>query len=149
MSVIEKISRMSQSGCDYDVLMDYIQKNLDILECELNGSEYEEPKKHDYNFCIDCNKEMLIDYQKSILVCTNCGQCNYYHVYISSYNHAMKPLRSRCIYKRSDNFKAVLNQFFYGGKQFVPDDAMNTLRNEIHNRDKVLYNYTISLTIPY
>ena len=60
----------------------------------------------------------------------------------------MKPLTSRCIYKRSDNFKAIPNQFFYGGKQFVPDDVMNTLRNEIHNRDNVLYNYAIPLTIP-
>ena len=45
MLVIEEISRMSSSGCDDDVLMDYIQKNLDALECELNGDEYKEPKK--------------------------------------------------------------------------------------------------------
>ena len=60
----------------------------------------------------------------------------------------MKPLRSRCIYKRSDNFKVILNQFFYGGKQLVPDNVMNTLRNEISNRDNILYNYAIPLTIP-
>ena len=52
MSVVEKISKMSKSGCDVDVLMDYIQNNFDILECELNGDEYEEPKKHNYNLCI-------------------------------------------------------------------------------------------------
>ena len=63
MSVIEKISRMSNSGCDDDVLMNYIQENFDILECESNGDEYEEPKKHDYNFCKECNLEMLIDYR--------------------------------------------------------------------------------------
>ena len=44
MSVIEEISRMSSSGCDDDVVMDYIQKKLDVLECELNGDEYKEPK---------------------------------------------------------------------------------------------------------
>ena len=79
MSVIEEISReisrMSNSGCDDDVLMNYIQRNFEILDCELNGDKYEEPKKHNYNFCIDCNKEMLIDNQNSILVCTNCGLC--------------------------------------------------------------------------
>ena len=49
MSVIEEISRMSNSGCDDDVLMNYIQKNFEILD------EYEETKKHNYNFCINCN----------------------------------------------------------------------------------------------
>ena len=52
----------------------------------------------------------------------------------------MKPLRRKCIYKRLDNFKVILNQFFYGGKQFVQDDVMNSIRNEIHNRDNILYN---------
>ena len=147
MSVMEKISRMSNSGCDDDVLMDYIEKNLDILECELNRDKYEEPKKYNYDFCIDCNKEILIDNQNYTLVWMNCGLCEYYLVYVRSYNHTMKPLRSRCIYKRSDNFKAILNQFFYGGKQLVPDNVMNTLWNEIHNRDNMLHYYKIPLTI--
>ena len=60
----------------------------------------------------------------------------------------MKPLRRKCICKRSDNFKAILNQFFYGGKQLVPDDVMKAIGNEIHNRDNILYNYEIPLTIP-
>ena len=60
----------------------------------------------------------------------------------------MTPLRRKCIYKRLDNFKVILNQFFYDGKQFVPDDVMNAIRNEIHNRDNILYNYDIPLTIP-
>ena len=70
MSVIEKISRMS-NRCDDDVIMNYVQNNFDILDCELNGDECEEPKKHNYNFCKDCNLEISIDYQKSILVYTN------------------------------------------------------------------------------
>ena len=45
MSVMEEISRMSNSGCDDDVLMNYIQNNFDILDCELNGDKYEEPQK--------------------------------------------------------------------------------------------------------
>ena len=60
----------------------------------------------------------------------------------------MQPLRRKCVYKRYDNFEAILNQFFCGGKQLVPDDVMNAIRNEIHNRDNVLYNYEIPLTIP-
>ena len=148
MSVIEKISRMSNSGCDDDVLVNYIQENFDILECEFNGDEYEDPKKHNYSFWIDCNKKMLKDYQKSILVCTNCDLCEYYPVYVRSYNHSMKQSRIRCIYKRSDNFKVILNQFFYGGNQLVPDDVMNVIRNEIHNGDNILFYYKIPLTIP-
>ena len=101
-----------------------------------------------YNFCVACNKEMSLDSQKSIVVCTKCGLCEYYPAYVTSYNHLMKPLRRKCIYKRSDNFKVILNQFFYGGKQLVPDDGMKTIRNEIHNRDNILYNYEIPLTIP-
>ena len=60
----------------------------------------------------------------------------------------MKPLRRKCIYKRSDSFKAILNQFFYGGKQLVPHDVMKAIMNEIHNRDNILYNYEMPLTIP-
>ena len=86
ISVIEEISKMSNGDCDDDVLMN-------ILECEFNGDEHEEPKKHNYKFCIDCNKEVLIDNQNSILVCTNCGLCEYYPVYVRSYNHTMKPLK--------------------------------------------------------
>ena len=82
---------------------------------------------------------MLIDSQKSI--CTNCSLCEYYPAYVASYNHMMKRLRSRYIYE-------ILNQFFCGGKQFVPDDIMNAIVNEIHNRDNILYNYDIHLTIP-
>ena len=59
----------------------------------------------------------------------------------------MKPLRRKCIYKRSDNFKAILNQFFDGGKQLVPDDVMKAIRNET-NKTNMLYNYEIPLTIP-
>ena len=52
------------------------------------------------------------------------------------------------MYERSDNFKVIPNQFFCGRKQPVPDNVMNTLRNEIHNRDNISYNYPIPLTIP-
>ena len=147
MSVIEEITKLSRNGYD-DALLNYICDNYDEIQCEVNGDEYEKPKKHNRNFCMDYNLEMLIDYRKSILVCTNCGLCDYYPVYVNSYNHTIKPLRRKCVYKRSDNFKVILNQFFNGGKQFVPDDVMDTLRNEIHNRDNISYNYEITLTIP-
>ena len=58
----------------------------------------------------------------------------------------IQPFRRKCVYKRLDNFKVILNQFIYGGKNLVPD--VNTLRNETHNRDNVLYNYTIPIMIP-
>ena len=60
----------------------------------------------------------------------------------------MQPLRRKCIYKRSDNFKVILNQFFYGGKKLVPDDVMEVIRAEIHDGTNILYNYTIPITIP-
>ena len=60
----------------------------------------------------------------------------------------MQPLRRKCIYKRSDNFKVILNQFFYGGKRVVPDDIMEMIRDEIHNETNILYPYEIPLTIP-
>ena len=147
MPVLEKILILLKNGCD-DVLLNYICDNYDEIECELNVDGCEESKKHNYNFCVSCNKEMLLDSQKSILVCTKCGLCEYYPVYVTSYNHSMKPLRRKCIYKRLDRFKAISNQFFNVGKQLVPDDVMNTIRNKIHSRDNILYCYEIPLTIP-
>ena len=148
MSVIEEISKLSKNGCNDDVLLNYIYENHDELECELNGNEYEVPKKHKRNFCIDCNLEMLIDYEKSTLVCTKCGVFEYYPVHVQSYNHTMRYSRRKCIYKRSDNFKVILDQFFYGGKKVVPDDIMETIRGEIHDGTNILYPYEIPLTIP-
>ena len=147
MSIIEEISRMSKSGHNDRELLEYIDKHYDEIECELNGDEYKEPK-HNRNLCIDCNMEMTIDYQKSTLVCMKCGLCEYYPVYVTSYNHTMQPLRRKCFYKRSVNFKVILNQFFYGGKKLVLDNVMETIRDEIHDETNILYNYTIPLTIP-
>ena len=148
MSIIEGVSIMSKSGCSDMELLEYINEHFDELECELNGDVYKEPKKHKRNFCIDCNLEMLIDYEKSILVCIKCGVFKYYPVHVQSYNHTMRYSRRKCIYKRYDNFKTILEQFFYGRNQLVPDDVMKAIRNEICNRDNILYNYTIPLTIP-
>ena len=60
----------------------------------------------------------------------------------------MQPSRRKCIYKRSDNFKVILNQFFYGGNRVVPDDIMKTIRDEIHDGTNILYPYEIPLMIP-
>ena len=69
-------------------------------------------------------------------------------MYVASYNHTMQPLRRKCLYKKSDNFKVILNQFFYGGKKLVPDDVMKAIRAEIHDGTNILYPYEIPLTIP-
>ena len=91
---------------------------------------------------------MTIDYQKSTLVCKKCGLFEYYPVHVASYNHTMQPLRRKCLYKRSDNFKVILNQFFYGGRKLVPDNVMETIRDEIHDVTNILYNFDIPLMIP-
>ena len=95
-----------------------------------------------------CKLRKIVDYQKSTLVCMKCGLCEYYPVYAISYNHTMQPFRRKCVYKRCDNFKVILNQFIYGGKKHVPDDVMEAIRGEIHDGTKILYNYTIPITIP-
>ena len=128
---MDEISRMSKSGCSDMELLEYVNEHYDELECTLNGEVYEEPKKHDRYFCLDCKLRKIVDYEKSTLVCTKCGVFEYYPVHVQSYNHTMRYSRRKCIYKRSDNFKTILDQFFYGGKQFVPDDIMKTIRDEI------------------
>ena len=147
MLFIEEVSRMSKSGYSDIELLEYIDKHFDEIECELNWKEYKEPK-HNRNLCIDCNMVKRIDYERSTLVCTKCGLCKYYPIYVASYNHTMQPLRRKRIYKRSDNFKVILNQFFYDGNRVVPDDIMETIRGEIHDETNILYPYEIPLTIP-
>ena len=148
MSILETISMMSKYGYTDKELLEYIDENHDELECELNGDEYEAPEKHKRNFCTDCNLEMLIDYERSTLVCTKCGVFEFYSIYMSSYNHTMQPSRRKCIYKRSDNFKVILNQFLCIQNQKVPDEVIRTLWNQINNKDNLLYNFNISLSIP-
>ena len=97
---------------------------------------------------MDCKLRRIVDYERSTLVCTKCGLYEYYPVYVASYNHTMQPSRRKCIYKRSDNFKVILNQFFYGGNRVVPDGIMETIRGEIHDETNILYPYEIPLTIP-
>ena len=145
MSILETISKCGYSDLE---LLEYIDKHYDEIECELNGEEYEEPKKYDRYFCMDCKSRKIVDYERSILVCTKCGLFEYYPVYVSSYNHTMRYSRRKCIYKRHDNFKVILNQFLYGGKRVVPDDVMEMIRSEIHDGTNILYPYEIPLTIP-
>ena len=148
MSYIEKVSWISKSGYSDIELLEYIDEHFDEIECELNGEVYKEPKKCDHNFCMDCKLRKIVDYERSTLVCIKCGLCEYYPVYVASYNHTMQPSRRKCIYKRSDNFKVILNQLFNGGKKLVPDDVMETIRDEVHDKTNVLYPYEIPLTIP-
>ena len=145
MSILETISK---SGYTDEELLEYIDEHYDEIECELNGEEYKEPKKCDRYFCMGCKLRKIVDYEKSTLVCTKCGVFEYYPVHVPSYNHTMQPSRRKCIYKRYDNFKIILNQFFYGGKRVVPDDIMETIRDEIHDETNILYPYEIPLTIP-
>ena len=147
MSFIEEISWMSKSGYSDIELLEYIDKHFDEIECELNGEEYKEPKKRDRYFCMDCKLRKIVDYERSTLVCTKCGLCEYCPVYVASYNHTMQPLRRKCIYKRSDNFKVILNQFFYGGRSLFQMMLCKTIRDEIHDGTNILYNYTIPITI--
>ena len=148
VTVMDEISWMSESGYSAIELLEYIDDHYDELECALNGEVYEEPKKHDRYFCMDCKLRKIVDYERSTLVCTKCGVFEYYPVHVQSYNHTMRYSRRKCIYKRSDNFKTILDQFFYGGNKVVPDDVMKAIRDEIHNETNILYNYTIPLTIP-
>ena len=148
MSILETISMMSKCGYTDKELLEYIDKHYDEIECELSGEVYEEPKKRDRYFCMGCKLRKTVDYERSTLVCTKCGVFEYYPAYVSSYNHTMQPLRRKCIYKRYDNFKVILNQFFYGGKRVVPDDVMVAIKDEIHDGTNILYNYTIPITIP-
>ena len=115
MSFIEKNSWMSKCGYSDIELLEYIDRHFDEFECKLNGEEYKEPK-HNRNLCTDRNVVKMIDYESSTLVCTKCGLCEYYPIYVASYNHTMQYSRRKCIYKRSDNFKVIPNQFFNGGK---------------------------------
>ena len=148
MSILETISMISKCGYTDEELLEYIDDHYDEIECELNGEMYEEPKKYDRYFCMDCKSRKIVDYERSTLVCIKCGVFEYYPVYVSSYNHTMRYSRRKCIYKRHDNFKVILNQFFYGGKRVVPDDVMEMISSEIHDETNILYNYTIPLTIP-
>ena len=148
MSYIEEVSWMSESGYSDIELLKYVNKHFGEIECEFNGEEYKEPKKYDSYFCMDCKLRKIVDYKRSTLVCTKCGLCEYYPVYVASYNHTVQPSRRKCIYKRSDNFKVILNQFFCGGNRVVPDDIMETIRGEICNEINILYPYEIPLTIP-
>ena len=89
MSYIEKVSWMSESGYSDIELLEYINKHFDEIEGEFIGEEYKEPKKHDRYFCMDCKLGRIVDYERSTLVCTKCGLCEYYPVYVASYNHTM------------------------------------------------------------
>ena len=148
MSVIKAISMMSKSGYSDRELLEYIDKHYDEIECEVNGEEYKEPKKRDRYFCVVCKLRKIVDYERSILTCTKCGVFEHYPVYVSSYNHTMQPSRRKCIYKRCDNFKIILNRFFYVGKRLVPCDVMEAIRDEIHDETNILYNDTIPIMIP-
>ena len=53
MSVIEAISMMSKSGYSDRVLLEYIDKHYDEIECELNGEEILEGQQNRANRAIN------------------------------------------------------------------------------------------------
>ena len=59
MPVLEEISKLSKNGCD-DALLDYICENYDEIERELNGDEYKESKKHNYEFLCHLQQRNVI-----------------------------------------------------------------------------------------
>ena len=71
MSYLEEVSWMSESGYSDIELLEYINKHFDEIECELNGEEYKQPKKHDSYFCIDCKLRRTVDYERSIWFAPN------------------------------------------------------------------------------
>ena len=148
MSFIEEISWMSKSGYSDRELLEYIDKHFDAIECKLNGEEYKEPKRHDRHFCMDCKLRKIVDYERSILTCMNCGLCEYFPVYVASYNHMMQYSRRKCIYKRSDNFKVILNRFFMVERSLFQMMLWKQLGMKIHDGTNILYNYTIPIMIP-
>ena len=87
ISIIEEVSWMSKSGCSDKELLEYIDKHYDEIECELNGEVYKKPKKRDHNFYTKCKLRKIVDYERSTLVCTRCGLCEYYPVYVASYKY--------------------------------------------------------------
>ena len=106
MPVMEEISKLSKNGYS-DALLDDMCENYDEIECELNGDKHNEPKKHNYDFCVACNKEMLLDNQKSILVCRKCGLCEYcLYIYIF-YQLNSQPFR----YITTKEYNMILNVF--------------------------------------
>ena len=126
----------------------YVYSDHSILECYNLFSGVELSMRSFFVICMGCKLRKKVDYERWTLVCTKFGVFEYYPVYVSSYNHTMQPSRRKCIYKRYDNFKVILNQFFYGGKRVIPDDIMEMIRDEIHDETNILYNYTIPITIP-
>ena len=86
MSILETISMMSKSGYSDKELLEYIDRHYDSIECELKGEVYKEPKKRNHYFCMGCKLRKTVDYERSTLVCTRCGQFEYYPVYVSSYD---------------------------------------------------------------
>ena len=112
MLFTEEVSRMSKSGYSDMELLEYMNEHFDEDECELNEEEYKEPKKCDSYFCMGCKLRKTVDYERSTLVCTRCGQFEYYPIYVSSYNHTMQPSRRKCIYKRYDNFNPISTGLF-------------------------------------
>ena len=106
------------------------------------------PKKENMDICQLCGSNMIFYYH--MLVCSTCGfvgdNCNFVFSY---YDFERCIIRNRCLYKRRDNFKVILNQFLCTREQIkVPDEVMRTLHDEVNNKENILYYYTIPLSIP-
>ena len=129
---MEEIWRISNIGCDDDILMNCIQKKFDILESELNGNKYEDPKNHDYDFCKDCNLEMLIDYQNAsrLLRCNIQPEHSTYQPYTKEDNQLLY------INTSSNHPPSIIKQFPTSISRRLSD---NSSIEEIFNTAKTEY----------
>ncbi len=104
----------------------------------------------DRKICRECKSDTLISVKTSdTLVCSKCGLVSDISNFTFSYDDfARYTIRKKCIYKREGNFNVILNQFLCIQNQKVPDEVLITLWDQISNKDNMLYNYTIPLSIP-
>ena len=98
--------------------------------------------------CQGCRSTTLIK-DGGYIVCSKCGLVSDTPVYTFSYlDFDRCTIRKKYCYKREGNFSVILDQFLCRHDQKVPDEVVETLWNQINNRDNILYNYTIPLSIP-
>lgn len=142
---MERLSLKQALGMGGKNLLYYFWYNRDYYFGD-NGDK--DSEKHVMN--CHCGVEKIETRTSTELVCPKCGLVDDVCNYVFSYDDFKRcNIYKKCGYKRKGNFNIILNQFLCTRIQIkVPDKVIKTLRNEINNRENILYNYTIPLSIP-
>ena len=109
---------------------DLLDKYLDIVD----QNHVEIIIEQNFNFCKDCNKEMILRKQQGMFICVDCGRT--YIIPVDLENHkgpnSSSETMKYSVYQRKNHFREWLNQIQAKESTDIPTEVFDMILIELN-----------------